>query len=65
MSRQVKQMVRTLEREHSFVNVTGKGHVKMRSPKGELFVLPSTPSDHRAMKNACAMLRRAGYPVKF
>jgi len=37
---------------------TGKKHVKLRSPDGRLVILPSTPSDTRAWRNAVAKLRR-------
>lgn len=61
--KQLKKIMKTLEHRYGFEDVTRKGHIKMRSPKGEIFVLPSTASDHRAGRNACAMLKRAGYPV--
>lgn len=40
---------------------TERNHVRCLSPDGEhIVILPSTPSDHRGIKNARALLRRYG-----
>lgn len=41
------------------VNVTGK-HIKVTSPEGKMVTLPSTPSDHRSIKNSISELKRNG-----
>jgi hypothetical protein len=46
------------------VEQTGKSsrHLKWYSPDGKaVIVSSSTPSDHRAIKNHLALLRRAGF----
>lgn len=42
------------------VTKTGGGHLRFRSPTGALVFAPSTPSDHRSVKNTAAELRRHG-----
>jgi hypothetical protein len=37
---------------------TKNGHIRLTSPNWQVVILPSTPSDHRALKNARALLRR-------
>lgn len=38
---------------------TGSGHIMLSLPGGNV-TMPSSPSDHRSMKNARARIRRAG-----
>jgi hypothetical protein len=40
------------------VSRTKRGHLKCRAPSGALVFVASTPSDHRALANALATLRR-------
>jgi predicted RNA binding protein YcfA (HicA-like mRNA interferase family) len=42
-----------------------KGHVKLYSPDGRYIVtLPSSPSDHRGIRNARQLLKRYGLDLK-
>lgn len=43
------------------VEKTNGQHYKVCSPTGEMVFLPSTPGDHRALKNMKAALKRAGW----
>lgn len=44
--------------------VPGKNcHIKVFPPRGDMISVPSTPSDHRSMKDIVARLRRAGIVV--
>ncbi|RKF25242.1 hypothetical protein [Micromonospora globbae] len=38
--------------------VAGRRHPRLVSPRGRLVVLPATPSDYRAARNARAQVRR-------
>ena len=38
-------------------------HIKVFAPNGRIVLLPSTPSDHRALLNVRSELRKAGIPV--
>lgn len=44
------------------VKMGGSGHWKVYDPDGRLITtLPATPSDGRGIRNAIAVLRRAGF----
>lgn len=46
------------------VSITGKSHLRFRSPNGKHQVIgPMSPSDGRGIKNFQAKLRHAGLPV--
>jgi predicted RNA binding protein YcfA (HicA-like mRNA interferase family) len=38
----------------------GNGHYLYRHPHGGTYVIPSTPSEHRGLRNAEAHFKRAG-----
>lgn len=40
------------------LDLTKGGHVSFMGPQGERATFPQSPSDHRAMKNSRAFLRR-------
>ena len=40
------------------VELTRNGHLKIMLPTGRFVIAPSTPSDHRAYRNALAKVRR-------
>lgn len=63
MSRKdVAQIIRALEQQGFGVKMGGSGHWKVYDPDGHLVgALPATPSDHRGLRNAIAVLRRAGF----
>jgi hypothetical protein len=58
-SQEIEQLFRQLERQGWRVR-WGSGHPKLLAPSGEPVVMAASPSDHRAMKNLRARLRRAG-----
>lgn len=63
MPRLKKDMQRLIARaEAAGCQVDGGSdrHYKLRCPSGVLVILATSPSDHRAVKNARARLRRAG-----
>lgn len=39
------------------------GHYRIAAPDGRVYFASSTPSDHRAVRNLRAALRRMGAPV--
>lgn len=41
---------------------TNGGHLRWKSPTGDPYFTPSTPSDHRAVKNARSDMERMGLP---
>lgn len=44
------------------VDKTGSGHRRYTSPEGKRFFFAWTPSDHRSLLNAKAVLRKNGVP---
>lgn len=44
-------------------NANGGGKPRVITPEGTMYVLPNTPSDWRAVRNARAALRRLGAPL--
>lgn len=63
MSRkEVAKILGELDRQGFTAKMGGSGHWKIYNPQGRLItVLPATPSDHRGLRNAIAVLRRAGF----
>jgi hypothetical protein len=63
-SREVRQLVSRLEAAGYRVTRGASGHIKVYDPGGAMISsLPSSPSDHRSLKNGIAQLRRKGAPV--
>lgn len=60
--REVDKLVGAAHSQGFAISRTGSGHLRL-SKGGESVVVPSTPSDHRSVKNARAALRRAGLAV--
>ena len=61
MDKTYKKIIKSLERQGWRIVVGGK-HVKCFSPDGETIVtIANTASDHRALKNNKARLRRGGW----
>lgn len=61
-NRELQRALRSLQQQGVAVKKTKKNHICVITPKGPVYCA-STPSDHRAVKNALAMLRRKG--IKF
>jgi hypothetical protein len=66
MDKATRQWVRDVDRYLGLAHrETGRGHVQILGPAGEVLVTTSgTTSDHRALKNATAQLKRAGYDLR-
>ena len=59
----MRALLAELEAQGWRVKRTSGNHIKCIPPDrdAEIVILPSTPSDHRAMANAMAKLRRSGF----
>ena len=56
--------VRQVMRRHGWtIGHTKRGHLRFIAPDGRKVFAPGSPSDHRAVKNMVAFLRREGLPV--
>jgi hypothetical protein len=63
--KELKEIVREAERQDWRVETTKKGHLRFYAPDGETLVTSGgTPSDHRALANLIARLRRHGFVWK-
>lgn len=61
----LKEVVAAAERQGWRVEATKKGHLKFFAPDAENIVTTGgTPSDHRALANLIARLRRYGFEWK-
>lgn len=63
MKKELKKLIRTLRNQGVRVELQKSGHYKAYPPEGPVVVFGSTESDHRAMKNTKARLRRGGCNV--
>lgn len=63
MKKDLKEIVKVARKQGWEVTHTRNQHLRFRSPDGALVFSPSTPSDHRAIKNKIADLRRAGLEI--
>ena len=59
MKHDLKQVLRQAEAQGWRVQPTRGGHWKLTHPGGGIVVTSSSPSDHRALANVRAQLRRA------
>jgi predicted RNA binding protein YcfA (HicA-like mRNA interferase family) len=54
-----RDLLRAAKREGWRVCITGGGHLRLQHPQASAPVFAaSTPSDHRAIRHACAEMRR-------
>lgn len=63
MTREVRELAAAAERRGWRVIRLRSGHVQFCPPTGPLIVASGTASDHRAIRNLRAHLRRAGLMV--
>ncbi|PZG47459.1 hypothetical protein C1I98_13390 [Spongiactinospora gelatinilytica] len=62
MSRkEIAEIIRALTRQGFEVTMGGSGHWKVYKDGHLIGSLPATPSDDRGVRNAIAVLRRAGF----
>ena len=59
--REMRQLLRRVEKQGFATENTNGGHLKITSPEGKSIFASSSPSDGRAIKNLIAQLRRVGY----
>jgi hypothetical protein len=60
--RDMDQLRKKLAAQGFTCEQTKNGHWRVRDAAGSFVtIMPSTPSDHRSMKNCEAALKRAGY----
>jgi predicted RNA binding protein YcfA (HicA-like mRNA interferase family) len=59
MKHDLKQLLRQASACGWQVTRTRGGHWRLLRPNGGIVVLSSTPSDHRALRNVRAQMRRA------
>ena len=57
-NRDLRRIVRDAEARGWTCDLTRKGHLKLRHPSGAIVIAAWSPSDHRALKNLEARLRR-------
>lgn len=55
-----RPLVDDLRRAGCTLERTGSGHIRVTKDGAMVTVIPATSSDHRAIKNARALLRRKG-----
>lgn len=61
----MRDLIRELEAQGFTWRTTARHHILVYSPDGNVVTtMPSTPSDHRSMKNCLSQLRRAGFEWK-
>jgi predicted RNA binding protein YcfA (HicA-like mRNA interferase family) len=58
MSRDVKHFTREVEARGWNVAPTRRGHLRLTHPNGGLVFVAGTPSDHRALTNMRAEIKR-------
>lgn len=59
----IRSLVRLAECQGWTVTRTRRNHLKFCAPNGGVYFTGSTPSDHRAIKNATTHLRKMGLTV--
>lgn len=63
MKKEVRDLIRSLERQGAEVTKGKGGHNKVYRDGNLVYVFGATPSDPRSLKNAKAGLRRVGFNV--
>jgi len=63
VKKEVRNLIRALERQGAEVRTGGSGHLKVYRDGNLVYTFAATASDHRTMRNTIAGLRRAGFDV--
>jgi predicted RNA binding protein YcfA (HicA-like mRNA interferase family) len=64
-AKELKEVIKEAKRQGWRVTTTKRGHLQFYAPDGENIVTAAgTPSDHRALANLIARLRRHGFVWK-
>ncbi|MFJ2780200.1 hypothetical protein [Kitasatospora sp. NPDC087315] len=61
MNKDLRDLVKKLTKQGFEVGQTKSGHYAVRKNGARVATLPGSPSDHRAMANVLAVLKRAGF----
>jgi predicted RNA binding protein YcfA (HicA-like mRNA interferase family) len=61
MDKDLKKIIKALEKQGFEVEVTAKGHVTVYHDDRLIVTFSGTPSDWRSVKNGIAAARRAGF----
>lgn len=61
MDKEMRKIAKALERQGFTVKVTKRGHISVSKDGRFVVVFAGKPSDWRAMRNAIAAARRAGF----
>lgn len=64
MNQEMKALVAQARKQGIAVAHTRNGHVRFRTADGSIVTAPSTPSDHRSIRNTLAALRKHGFTVR-
>ncbi len=64
-SKDLEALLKSLEAEGYFVGLNNSGHYYAEADDESRVVIGNTPSDHRTLQNACALLRRQGFEFTF
>lgn len=57
-NKEIDKVIKELVAEGWKKACTGSGHIKLTPPKGKPIFIASTPSDHRAIHNILALIKR-------
>ena len=60
MKRDMSKLIKSLRLQGWVCALTRSGHWRCQAPDGSLYFASQTPSDHRAIRNTRADLRRLG-----
>lgn len=65
MHKEVRQLIKECESHGLVITPTKSGHYRVACPKtgATITTLPSTPSDHRSMRNTRGDIKRFGIPL--
>lgn len=64
MSKDWKQYIRSLRERGWTCEPRGKHFALRHEQRGDMLVIPSTASDHRALKNCMAQVKRCERPLE-
>lgn len=59
-NRELRRIAAVAERQGWVITRTGGGHLKWKSPDGQVVITAATPDDSRGIANSKAFLRKAG-----
>lgn len=63
--KEIKDLIREIERAGGVVTMTKGGHWKVVNPTTrQCLRMPATPSDHRSLLNIRSRLRKIGLPLR-